>query len=480
MVAGSEFFVDEIAAFQDRPGITGKVLLYGSSTIRLWETFQEDLPGALVENRGFGGSTLKACAQAWESIGRPLRPSALVVYAGDNDLDQGASPEEVLESFRILLGAVRAKSAKRIPVCLVSIKPSPSRWGIGDRIRGTNRLLEEECQSHGGVWFLDIATCFLDGDLRPRVSAFQPDGLHLSRKGYRILGEAVARWLALLGRWNGDLVRRLETTPQTPLLPQTLRFHRGLHLGETDSDIQREYHAWHSKSLGRNMEILVFGHAGERVLVFPSRMERFYEWENRGMVHACARRIEAGELQLICLDGIDNESFFAFDKSPGERIARHYSYERYVIEEVLPFSEARNPDTALGATGCSLGAFHAAAIFFRHPDKFRRLLALSGRFDLSREFGPDYPDLFLGYREEPLYFLMPPHFLPSLRDSAALNALRESEIVFAVGETDGFRPSNDDLSHILWQLGIPHFLRPWVGEAHRFRHWRQMARIYLG
>ncbi|MEN9354723.1 MAG: hypothetical protein RL318_2048 [Fibrobacterota bacterium] len=477
MIAGRDIFAEEIESLRRAPTTQGRVLLYGSSTIRMWESAAQDLHGATIENRGFGGSTLKACAESWALLGKPLRPSAVVIYAGDNDLDQGAQPEEILGFFRQLLDQIHARKGGKIPVCLISIKPSPSRWNLGDRIRRTNRLLEEECAAREDTWFLDLVPCFLDGDLRPRTSAFQEDGLHLTRKGYRVFTEGVSLWLERLGLWNGAIARAFELAPSSPLLPRTLRLHRGAHA--RDSEIAREYHCWHSPHLGREMELLTFGHAGERMLVFPSRMERFFEWENRGMIHACRERIEAGTLQLWCLDSLETESFFAFAKSPAERIARHYDFERYVLEEVIPFSQAKNPSSSLGAVGCSFGAFHAAAIVFRHPQRFNRLLALSGRFDLSRSFGEDYPDLFQGYREDPLYFLMPTHFLPGLRDPKSLSALRDCEILLAVGEDDGFRPSNDDLSRILWGLGVPHHLKLWVGSAHRFRYWRQMARAYL-
>ena len=478
MVAGAEVFSDEIEALRLSPARSGRVLLYGSSTVRLWEEFRQDLSGCPVENRGFGGSTLKACSESWELLGRPLKPSAVLVYAGDNDLDQGAEPEEVVASFLVLLDKIRHRRPA-LPVCMVSVKPSPSRWHLLERIRRTNRLLEEVCAAREETWFLDLVPAMLDGDLRPRASLFQDDALHFSPKGYRILSEGVSLWLERIGKWEGEIPRHLDLAPESPLLPRSLRLHRGRH-APSDSGIRREYHVWHSPNLDREMELLVFGHAGERMFVFPSRLERFWEWENRGMVQACRERLEAGTLQLVCLDSVETESFFAFGKAPAERIARHFQYERYVLDEVLPFTLERNPGSSAGATGCSFGAFHAAAIVFRHPERFRRLLALSGRFDLSRSFGEDYPDLFEGYRETPLYFLMPTHFLPGLRDPKQLGALRECGIVLAVGEDDNFRPSNDDLSNILWNLGIPHQLRLWVGQAHRFRYWRQMARIHLG
>ena len=84
------------------------------------------------------------------------------------------------------------------------------------------------------------------------------------------------------------------------------------------------------------MELLVFGHAGARVLVFPTRAGRFYDYENWGLVAALRRPLELGAIQLYCVDSIDRESLYAFHRPPWERIARHHQYEGYIIEEVLP------------------------------------------------------------------------------------------------------------------------------------------------
>lgn len=479
MVSGMEAFHEEISALQKRSVPPHSILLYGSSTIRLWESFRRDFSPLPVSNFGFGGSSLKACDQAFLTLIPPVSPAALVLYAGDNDLDQGASPAEIAASFRSIILKARASCSPEIPIAMLSIKPSPSRWGFGVRIRQANRALEEECHRHENVWFLDVLPNFLEGDLRPNRRLFCPDLLHLSKDGYAILSASVQHWLLHRGFKPAQRGESWSEIPPSPLLPRTLRLHRTSLEWEADTEIKREYHAWHSPLLGREMELLTFGHAGERMLVFPSRMERFYEWENRGMVHACHQAIASGRLQLWCVDSIDSESFFAFEKPPSERIARHYLFERYLLEEVLPFTEQINPNTPLGATGCSLGAFHAAALAFRHPQRFHRLVAFSGRFDLSHAYGNNYPDLFYGYREMPLYFLMPNQFLPNLEDPSLLGSLREMEILLALGESDEFRHSNESLSHILWNRGIPHHLKLWVGQSHRFRAWRQMARIYL-
>lgn len=100
--------------------------------------------------------------------------------------------------------------------------------------------------------------------------------------------------------------------------------------------MRREYTKWHSPALGRDMEMLVFGHAGARVLAFPTSMGRFYQWEDFGMVHALSDQIERGDIQLFCVDSVDEEIWYAKWRPPAERAERQSQYDRYLAEEVLP------------------------------------------------------------------------------------------------------------------------------------------------
>jgi esterase/lipase superfamily enzyme len=197
------------------------------------------------------------------------------------------------------------------------------------------------------------------------------------------------------------------------------------------------------------------------------------------MVHALQPALEAGKIQLVCVDGIDDESFYGFDKPPDERLARHLKYERYILEEVLPFSEKRSPHTSLIAHGCSLGAYHAMALALRHPEKFDGVLALSGRYDLTLHVG-DFFSLFHGFETEDVVELMPSQFMPKLRSRNRLAAIRKLEIQIVIGEEDPFCDDNRRLSQALKAKKIPHELHFWCGEAHRFRYWRQMVRVSLG
>ena len=85
--------------------------------------------------------------------------------------------------------------------------------------------------------------------------------------------------------------------------------------------MNRGYHKWFSANLHRTMELLVFGHAGRAVLFFPTRMARFYDYENWGIVEALQTKIENGEIQLFCVDSIDIESFYNHWVHPATRIA---------------------------------------------------------------------------------------------------------------------------------------------------------------
>jgi esterase/lipase superfamily enzyme len=130
------------------------------------------------------------------------------------------------------------------------------------------------------------------------------------------------------------------------------------------------------------------------------------------------------------------------------------------------------------AHGCSLGAFHAANIAFRHPHLFKKLAAFSGRYDLTLSV-EHFRDLFDGYYSENIYFNTPTHFLPGLGCEERLKHLREMDIVFTVGREDPFRDNNEHLSDILRGKGVNHAFHLWDERAHQGYYWRRMAQIYV-
>ncbi|GAB3219842.1 esterase family protein [Spirosoma arcticum] len=242
--------------------------------------------------------------------------------------------------------------------------------------------------------------------------------------------------------------------------------------------MHREYHKWFSPNLSRDMELLIFGHAGARVLVFPTRRGRFYEYEELGLVAAVADQIEKGWVQLFCVDSVDRESIYNRAVPPHDRIRRHGQYEQYILAEVLPLSRLKNSQPFMISHGCSLGAYHALNIAFRHPQWFGKVVAFSGRYDLSAPVA-EFRGLFDDYYDEDIYFNSPNHFLPNLNDDALLDQLRRLQIVLTIGAEDPFLGSNIALSEALQAKHVAHELHVWNGRAHQADDWHKMVQLYL-
>lgn len=236
--------------------------------------------------------------------------------------------------------------------------------------------------------------------------------------------------------------------------------------------MNREHHRWYSPSLRREMELLVFGHSGARVLVFPTSMGRFYEWEDRGMIDALGERIARGWLQLYCVDSVDAESWYARHSHPHDRVRRQEEYEAYLLAEVLPLSRQRNDNPFLIATGASFGAFHAVSLAFRHPWQVGRVLGLSGLYDIRAITG--------GYSDDRVYFHNPAEFVRNEHDWGRLEALRRLDVILAIGSTDPNTRDSERFSAMLWEKGLPHALRIWDGWAHDWPYWREMIVKYIG
>jgi esterase/lipase superfamily enzyme len=236
--------------------------------------------------------------------------------------------------------------------------------------------------------------------------------------------------------------------------------------------MDREYHRWYSPALNRTMELLIFGHAGARVLAYPTSLGKFYEWEDRGMIAALGEHLERGWIQLYCVDSVDAESWYAWHKHPGARAWRALEYDRYICDEVLPLSRHKNPNPFFVVTGASFGAYHAMNFALRHPEITGRVIAMSGLFDVERWLG--------GYVDDNVYFNCPCLYLPNEHDPRRLRYLQNLDIVLAVGRGDPNVGHNRWFSGMLWGKGIGNALREWDGWAHDWPWWQQMIRLYIG
>jgi esterase/lipase superfamily enzyme len=236
----------------------------------------------------------------------------------------------------------------------------------------------------------------------------------------------------------------------------------------TITDVQRDYIKEYSHSLGRDMELLHFGHAGTPLLVFPTSMGRFYQWEDFGLVGGISDFIEAGAVQLICVDSVDGESWYARDRPPGERVWRHLQYEAYLVDEILP----RIPGGPPIVCGTSFGALHAVLLAVRHPTKIRGYIGLSGAYDTAKWLN--------GYHDDNVYYTNLVEFLPGLTDEAYLGPMRaQHPKVIATGAEDANVEDSRRVGGLLQSKGIQVGLDIWPGWAHDWPYWTEMMRRYL-
>lgn len=169
------------------------VVFVGSSSIRLWETLTADFPGAPVINRGFGGSELRDSTFYADRIVIPYAPRQIVLYAGENDLQSGRTPQQVEADFRAFVERVR-RDLPKVRIAYISNKPSPSRARLLEAQRQANALIKVEAKRLR-VDYIDVFTPMLDANGQPRGELFVEDRLHMNRAGYELWQQKVAPYL---------------------------------------------------------------------------------------------------------------------------------------------------------------------------------------------------------------------------------------------------------------------------------------------
>ena len=198
-VSDSVRWESDIAAFEQADSVVrrrpGGVVFVGSSSIRLWDSMSDDFPGIATINRGFGGSRVRDSTYYADRIVTPYQPGTIVFYAGDNDLFEGRTPQQVRDDFVAFVDKVR----ERLPdarIGFISIKPSPSRATLLPQIREANALVRDYAKDAEKDDYLDVFLPMLDAQGHPREELFVADRLHMNASGYAIWAGVVRPWLA--------------------------------------------------------------------------------------------------------------------------------------------------------------------------------------------------------------------------------------------------------------------------------------------
>ena len=199
-VAQTNPFEKEIAAFEAKDAankpVTGQILLYGSSTIRMWTSCETDfaIKNLKVVNRGFGGSQTHHANFFFERVVVPHQPKYIFFYEGDNDINAGKSVDSVFMEYKIFVQKVKTQLPDT-KVVIFSIKPSPSRIKHFDRQKELNKRLEKWAKWTKNVYFIDIFPEMLNKEGKPNAQLFKSDMLHMKPEGYVIWTKEVQKML---------------------------------------------------------------------------------------------------------------------------------------------------------------------------------------------------------------------------------------------------------------------------------------------
>lgn len=239
--------------------------------------------------------------------------------------------------------------------------------------------------------------------------------------------------------------------------------------------MRRELHQWHSPRLNKNMEIAVYGHYGFALLMLPTAAADYLEYERFQLINALQPLIEAGKIKVFSINSINSEAWLNNQMHPRHKAMRHQQFNGYVADEVVPFiHQNTSSQTPIITTGASLGALHAANMFFRRPDLFAGTIAMSGVYDLTA--------YTKGYFDEDVYFNSPVHYLPNLEDQNILNRLRASGHIHLLSGSGNYEDpeASRKLGAILQAKGIRHEVDIWGPDMrHDWPTWRAMLPYYL-
>ncbi|HXG57935.1 MAG TPA: alpha/beta hydrolase-fold protein [Thermoanaerobaculia bacterium] len=233
----------------------------------------------------------------------------------------------------------------------------------------------------------------------------------------------------------------------------------------------REYVRWWSPSLGRDMEALWFGQFGRPVMLFPTSAGRFYENEDFKLTDSLADKVDRGEIQLVLVDTVNDESWYNRSVPPAVRAARHVQYDAYLRNEMVPYIFNRAQRGDLAVYGASFGAYHAANFAARYPDVVSRAICFSGIYDIHS---------FLdGWWDDNCYFHCPTAYIPNMNGEWVAKLSRVDWII-ATGEYDTLLDKNQSFAGMLSSKGIPNHFEVWRWAfGHDWPWWRENLRRFV-
>jgi len=231
--------------------------------------------------------------------------------------------------------------------------------------------------------------------------------------------------------------------------------------------IHEEYHKWHSPAIGKDLEMLVFGHGGQPVILYPTSKGSYYQNKDMGLIDAVSWFLENGQVKIYCPDSIDALSWYNKSVHPSIRAYNHSCYDKLIATEIVPRAQNETGYSKVVMAGCSFGGYHAVNAACRHPSITSYCFSMSGAFDVKQ-----FVD---GYYDDNVYYNNPVDYIPGDSDPE----LWQMGIVLGTGEHDICRADNERLSEILHRKNINHWLDIRPNATHDWPVWKEMFPHYL-
>lgn len=239
--------------------------------------------------------------------------------------------------------------------------------------------------------------------------------------------------------------------------------------------MNKEYHKWYSHRVELEMPIVVYGHYGLPLLVFPTASADCEEYERFYLIDALGELINSGRIKVFSVDSINRHAWGNPEVHPGHKAYLTQKYDEYLVEEVVPFiynhCQGQQP---IITSGASMGAFYAANTLFKHPDLIDGMVGMHGVYDLGMCHGD--------YFDDNCYFNNPVAYLPNLDDDYLLPLLQAKSHIYIVTSTGMWENPqySKQLDWVLNSKGIPHRLDVWDSQwPHDWPSWRHMLPRYM-
>jgi len=235
----------------------------------------------------------------------------------------------------------------------------------------------------------------------------------------------------------------------------------------THKILKEEFIKWHSPILGLETEMLVFGHSGLPIIIYPTSMGSYNQNKDFGLIKSVESFVNNGLVKIYSPSSVDEYSFYNKNIHPADRIRVANIYDQFILEEVVNRASIETGHNKVTMAGCSFGGYHAINFAFRHPNRVCNVFSMGGAFDIKNHLD--------GYYDETVYYNNPVDYLGGLNDENLWNM----GIVLGVGEHDFCLPQNQRLAEIMKQKNMSFWLDIRKDAIHDWPVWNQMLPTYL-